>query len=62
MKQNPDTDMNLIFVDWEAGAAKLRRVFSRSVVIAKIFLTVCDVSFFLVRKRLTVFTDLNLLK
>ena len=34
MKQNRDTDMNLIFVDWEAGAAKLRRVFSQSVVIA----------------------------
>ena len=32
MKQNRDTDMNLIFVDWEAGAAKLRRVFSQSVV------------------------------
>jgi len=31
MKQNRDTDMNLIFVDWEAGAAKLRRVFSQSV-------------------------------
>ena len=26
MKQNFDMDMNLIFVDWEAGAAKLRIV------------------------------------
>jgi len=30
MKQNLDGEMNLIFVDWEAGAAKLRKVFSQS--------------------------------